>query len=672
MVSCKDGNSESQIPVYLFDEPEEFRKYGILVCSSNNAAVENLSKELPDLENLDAEYAKDSNCLSCDYYSEYATNLLRNLKKNEVSKAWALIAVPLGKYDNLTPFLTECLAPINAREEQDTLEAIWDQYCACWDNDDNSEYVQSEYWTLGLENDYENQFFNPLHDTELNLRRSQLFVSSLRMIRCFNETHYMRCNLRALEMLFRRNLRFDGLTDHDRSLVIQTLWDSLFFLVPVVSSTFASIQTMLADIGPGGIGTLIIDEAGQAPPHAAAGALWRAQRAIVVGDPKQVEPVVTVDDAIAAYFRINLNLKDAPFLGKNSSVQVIADHMHPYGDYLEEEKPENWVGCPLRVHRRCINPMFQISNQTSYGGSMVLGGSDGIPEEDIPKYLLKASCWIDVAGQTSGGKGSHYIVEQGDVAIRLIEKWMQKWADVPIEERQGLYVISPFKSVVNDLKSNLRRSVRNNPSLLQWINSCIGTVHTFQGKEAAEVIFLLGCTQRAKGAVQWVNPNILNVAVTRAKKRVYFIGKWDVWNKNAVFKESVLFGHWGTDGTDLIRIPEHALDNYWSDVVIPEEPPHETYPLLKNLSERAFLRSYSHGQEGSFYVGCLQRGWIFEVRQDLNFREPIPEEQIRSFQCYGKELYCGLVLPFKPKAEPEEIQKEFEITIAFSTKKGPT
>ena len=117
-----------------------------------------------------------------------------------------MIAVPLGKYDNLTTFLTECLAPINAREEQDTLEAIWYQYCAFWDNDDNSEYVQSEYWTLGLGNDYENQFFNPLHDTELNLRRSQLFVSSLRMIRCFNETHYMRCNLRALEMLLRKNL----------------------------------------------------------------------------------------------------------------------------------------------------------------------------------------------------------------------------------------------------------------------------------------------------------------------------------------------------------------------------------------------------------------------------------------------------------------------------------
>ena len=60
-------------------------------------------------------------------------------------------------------------------------------------------------------------------------------------------------------MLLRKKLDLNGMTEHERSLVIQTLWDSLFFLVPVVSSTFASIQTMLADIGQGGIGTLIID-----------------------------------------------------------------------------------------------------------------------------------------------------------------------------------------------------------------------------------------------------------------------------------------------------------------------------------------------------------------------------------------------------------------------------
>ena len=42
----------------------------------------------------------------------------------------------------------------------------------------------------------------------------------------------------------------------------------------------------------------------------------------------------------------------------------------------------------------------------------------------------------------------------------------------------------------------------------------IGTVHKFQGKEANEVIFLLGCdtSKDAEGAIRWVNTNIVNVA----------------------------------------------------------------------------------------------------------------------------------------------------------------
>ena len=62
--------------------------------------------------------------------------------------------------------------------------------------------------------------------------------------------------------------------------------------MPVISTTFASVGTFLRDVKEqGSIGTLIVDEAGQAQPQMAAGALYRSRRAVIVGDPKQVEPV---------------------------------------------------------------------------------------------------------------------------------------------------------------------------------------------------------------------------------------------------------------------------------------------------------------------------------------------------------------------------------------------
>lgn len=78
----------------------------------------------------------------------------------------------------------------------------------------------------------------------------------------------------------------------DREACVGALYQTLFLLVPVISTTFASVGTFLRDVKEqGSIGTLIVDEAGQAQPQMAAGALYRSRRAVIVGDLKQVEPV---------------------------------------------------------------------------------------------------------------------------------------------------------------------------------------------------------------------------------------------------------------------------------------------------------------------------------------------------------------------------------------------
>lgn len=58
------------------------------------------------------------------------------------------------------------------------------------------------------------------------------------------------------------------------------------------------------------------------------------------------------------------------------------------------------------------------------------------------------------------------------------------------------------------------------------------TIHTFQGREADTVILLLGAPKASQHrARQWAAspPNIINVAVSRAKQNLYVVGSTASW-----------------------------------------------------------------------------------------------------------------------------------------------
>jgi hypothetical protein len=96
-----------------------------------------------------------------------------------------------------------------------------------------------------------------------------------------------------------------------------------------------------------------------------------------------------------------------------------------------------------------------------------------------------------------------------------------------------LFIITPFTSVKNGIIDMIKKSelYRKETRIKKWLDANnVGTVHTFQGQGTDEVIFLLGCDKNSVGAANWVNKNIVNVAVTRAKYRIYIIGDKNVWS----------------------------------------------------------------------------------------------------------------------------------------------
>jgi len=424
--------------------------------------------------------------------------------------------------NKLTAICTSAQEVFNEKEKifLNSLEQI-NQY----KNQFGKNFADEDFWT-NIQDNEDSQLASPWTDKNYDTLREELFYYGLMLHKSFIlNSKSVKQNISDLV-----NMWSGSFSEKDKAASYTHLLNTLSLVVPVVSTTFASVSTFLKYIDKNGLGTLIIDEAGQATPYSALGALWRTNKAIIVGDPLQVEPVLTVPKELSKKFAEEFEI-EAAYRPYELSVQVLADSINRYGGYREYSNGKLWLGCPLVVHRRCLDPMFSISNNIAYNNRMFKQSLE--PKADL-LLLFDKSVWININGRENGEK-DHFVSAQGDKVIELVLNSFALQNDFP-----NIYIISPFKTVITNLKNLLKnRLYENYPNYYRedidnWIEKSCGTVHTFQGKEANEVIFVLGCDEKSGiGAAQWAGrkPNILNVAVTRAKYRIAIIGDSNLWRK---------------------------------------------------------------------------------------------------------------------------------------------
>jgi AAA domain len=178
--------------------------------------------------------------------------------------------------------------------------------------------------------------------------------------------------------------------------------------------------------------------------------------------------------------------------------------------------------------------MFQAANEIAYANLMVQGVIDDTAADD----WIGHSQWFDVQGEGEG----HWVREQGAFARDLILNLLdtEKLGGALKNDKGDFHinVITPYKDVAVEFMAMLRDTFRPEGD----IRKMSGTVHTFQGKEADVVILLLGGNPDRPGAISSFagdeqSPNLLNVALTRAKKRLYVVGDKRLWTgSSATFR----------------------------------------------------------------------------------------------------------------------------------------
>ncbi|UJW35176.1 ATP-binding protein [Saccharothrix sp. AJ9571] len=365
-----------------------------------------------------------------------------------------------------------------------------------------------------VEDDEAFQLCAPWADQEFTAARNRLFLAALSLHKAFlfNTERQVRGNLAVIASAVR------GKVDMKPSTLLAA-WQSLFIVVPMISTTFASLPRLFAGLGREALGWLFIDEAGQATPQQAVGGLWRCRRAVIVGDPQQLEPIVTLPLSAQQTLLRHHGVHEQ-WTPDNTSTQRIADRLARHGTALPEPDGESriWVGAPLRVHRRCDRPMFDVSNTIAYGGDLMVYGTNH--SGDYPG----TNAWIDVrSGQSRG----NWVPAEGEALKDLLGQ-LAEHGVAPRDIR----VVSPFRDVVRESKEAVRRSREELPSFdWRFMSKNIGTVHTVQGQESDVIVLVLGSAPNRPGARAWAaeKPNLLNVAISRAKRRFYVIGNRDNW-----------------------------------------------------------------------------------------------------------------------------------------------
>lgn len=364
----------------------------------------------------------------------------------------------------------------------------------------------------------------PWLDAELDTARSELFLAALKL-------HEDLIANTASEVIRGLRAAMEVMTgEYPPALSAEKVlaaWQLLFLVVPLVSTTFASLGRMFGDLGAEDLGWLLIDEAGQASPQYAAGAIWRARRVVAVGDPLQLEPVVTVPNKMLHDIAATYHLSST-WIPPKASVQTLADRVSKFGTVLPQGDEDLWVSAPLKVHRRCDDPMFSLCNEIAYNNMMINGVSDRAAADADDPFVSRGqepdvawSYWADERAQTSGTHLQHN-------EIQRFEKAMAYLQHNGVDASQVI-AISPFRDVADRLAALQSQY----PGLLA------GTIHTAQGREAPVVILVLGGDPKRPGAKAWAasSVNLVNVAASRAKRRLFVIGDRREWSKHNYFRQ---------------------------------------------------------------------------------------------------------------------------------------
>ena len=284
-------------------------------------------------------------------------------------------------------------------------------------------------------------------------------------------------------------------------------------VLKIWSSTLKSIRRTFP-LSPGIFDYVIFDEASQVDLPSAAPALYRAKRAIVVGDPMQLTHVAgltrDIDKGLAKIHGLTGKKNIYPSKIRYCDISL----------YKAAENSLNHKPILLTNHYRSEDQIITLCNQAFYEGRLKIMTS--LDYSRYPSDLPLGVHWINCEGEVwKHPAGSR--INQAEVLLvnRVFQDVLQKISGTNL----SIGIVTPYSRQQDTIYEIISKSTPT--ELLEKHNVKILTAHKFQGSEKDIMIFSLVLASRGNGnSDRWYNiyPQILNVALSRAKYLLYIVG----------------------------------------------------------------------------------------------------------------------------------------------------
>lgn len=258
---------------------------------------------------------------------------------------------------------------------------------------------------------------------------------------------------------------------------------------------------------PGLFDVAIIDEASQCDIASCFPILYRAKRAVVVGDDKQLPHLSFLEKAKEQSFLSQYGIPDKYQLMwrfRTNSMFDLANYYSMNPVLLDE-------------HFRSLPPVINFSNQEFYGDRIRIMRRNA---NDTKVLEL-----IHVPDGKVDFDATRNLPEIEAVVAKLQELILEDERKNP-ENPTSIGIISPFRAQVEQLKISVARVISEHMIKKHRIE--IGTAHTFQGDERDIILMSWAFADNSffQSLTFLQKPNLFNVAITRAKyKMINFVSK---------------------------------------------------------------------------------------------------------------------------------------------------